>query len=139
MADAQGTPPNAIKGGIIAYLSYDNAAIKAGEFYENAFAAETVHVNPPDETGRTMHVHLHINGSSVMLGDCYPEQGHPHVAPAGFSLMFPVQDVDAWWQRAVDAGCTGNMAPQNMFWGDRYAQVKDPYGYTWAMVGPQKK
>lgn len=135
MADA---PLPAPKGGVVAYLSFDTAAIKAGEFYTRAFAAQQVMVNPPDEKGRTMHVHLHINGSSVMLSDSYPEHGHPYVAPGGFSLMLPVPDVDSWWQRAVDAGCDGIMAPQDMFWGDRYAQCKDPFGVIWAFVGPKK-
>ena len=136
MADATGTPPNAVKGGIVAYLCVEGA-IKAGEFYKKAFAAEDVHVNPPDEKGRTMHVHLLINGNSVMLSDPYPEHGHPYIPAAGFSLMLPVKDVDAWWQRAVDAGCTASMKPENMFWGDRYAQCKDPFGVIWAFVGPQ--
>lgn len=136
MAEAQGTPPAAVKGGVVAYLSVEGA-IKAGEFYKKAFAAEQVHVNPPDSQGRTMHVHLYINGGSVMLSDPYPEHGCPYVPAAGFSLMFPVKDVDGWWQRAVDAGCTGIMQPQDMFWGDRYAQCKDPFGITWAFVGPK--
>lgn len=138
MADAKPTAPNPIKGGVVAYLLFDTAAIKAGQFYKKAFAAEEVMVNPPDEKGRTMHVHVQINGSSVMMSDCYPEHGHPYVAPAGFNLMLPVADVDAWWQRAVDAGCNGTMAPQDMFWGDRYAQCKDPFGVVWAFVGPKK-
>jgi len=53
--------------------------------------------------------------------------------------MLPVQDVDAWYDRAVKAGCTGVMAPTDMFWGDRYAQLKDPFGVTWAINGPVKK
>ena len=137
MADAQGTPPNAIKGGVVAYLNLDGA-IRAGEFYNKAFAAEQVFLHPVDDKGRTMHLHLLINGSSVMLSDPYPEHGCGYVPAAGFSLILPVKDVDAWWQRAVDAGCTGNMQPQDMFWGDRYAQAKDPFGVLWAFVGPKK-
>jgi PhnB protein len=137
MADPQGTPPAAVKGGIVSYLSLDGA-IKAGEFYKKAFAAEQVHLNPPDDKGRTMHLHLHINGGSVMLSDPFPEHGHPYVPAAGFSLMLPVKDVDSWWQRAVDAGCTPTMKPEDMFWGDRYAQAKDPFGVLWAFVGPKK-
>ena len=137
MADTQGTPPNAIKGGVVAYLNLDGA-IRAGEFYNKAFAAEQVFLHPVDEKGRTMHLHLLINGSSVMLSDPYPEHGCGYVPAAGFSLILPVKDVDAWWQRAVDAGCTGNMQPQDMFWGDRYAQAKDPFGVLWAFVGPKK-
>ena len=137
MADAPGTPPAAVKGGIVAYLSLDGA-IKAADFYKKALAAEQVHVYPPDEKGRTMHVHLYINGNSVMLSDPFPEHGHPYVPAAGFSLMLPVTDVDSWWQRAVDAGCTATMKPEDMFWGDRYAQAKDPFGVLWAFVGPKK-
>ena len=137
MAEAQGTPPAAVKGGVVAYLSLDGA-IKAAELYKKAFGAEQVHLNPPDDKGRTMHVHLHINGSSVMLSDPFPEHGHPFVPVAGLSLMLPVNNVDSWWQRAVDAGFAETMKPQDMFWGDRYAQAKDPFGVTWAFVGPKK-
>jgi PhnB protein len=137
MAEQQGTPPAAVKGGIVAYLNVEGA-VKAGDFYKKAFAAEQVHLHPADDKGRTMHLHLHINGASLMLSDPFPEHGAGYVPAAGFSLMLPVQDVDSWWQRAVDAGCTGNMAPQDMFWGDRYAQCKDSFGITWAFVGPKK-
>jgi PhnB protein len=137
MAEAQGTPPNAVKGGVVAYLNLDGA-IKAGELYKKAFAAEQVHLHPADDKGRTMHLHLLINGSSLMISDPFPEQGCNYVPAAGFSLMLPVKDVDTWWQRAVDAGCTGTMQPQDMFWGDRYAQAKDPFGVIWAFVGPKK-
>ena len=106
MAEAQGTPPAAVKGGVVAYLSIDGA-ITAGEFYKKAFAAELVHLHPADEKGRTMHLHLYINDASVMLSDPYPEHGVPYVPAAGFSLMLPVKNVDSWWQRAVDAGCAG--------------------------------
>jgi PhnB protein len=136
MAETQETSQAPVKGGVVAYLAVEGA-IKCAEFYQKAFGAEQVLVNPPDEQGRTMHVHLYINGSSVMLSDPFPEQGCGYVPAAGFSLMQPVKDVDAAWQRAVDAGCTGNMAPQDMFWGDRYGQCKDPFGVTWAFVGPK--
>ena len=136
MAEQQGTPPNAVKGGIVAYLCVEGA-IKAGDFYKKAFAAEPVHVNPPDEQGRTMHVHLQINGGSVMLSDPYPEHGCGYVPAAGFSLMFPVKDVDTWYNRAIEAGCKPGMPPADMFWGDRYAQCKDGFGITWAFVGPK--
>ena len=79
MAEQKNPPPNAVKGGVVAYLSLDGA-IKAGDFYKKAFAAEEVFVQPPDDKGRTMHLHLYINGSSVMMSDPYPEHGHPHQA-----------------------------------------------------------
>ena len=129
-------PP--IKGGALVYLSVDGA-IKAVDFYKKAFAAEVAHVHPVDDKGRTMHAHLYINGGSVMLGDAYPEHGHPYVPAAGFTVMLPVADVDAWFQRAIDAGCTPTMPPSDMFWGDRYAALRDPFGVAWAMNGPTKK
>jgi uncharacterized glyoxalase superfamily protein PhnB len=125
------------KGGVIPYLTVDGA-VKAAEFYKKAFAAEVAGIHPPDEKGRTMHAHIYINGSSLMLTDGYPEHGHPWREPAGFHVMLPVADVDAWHARAVKAGCTSTLAPTVMFWGDRYAQLKDPFGISWALNGPVK-
>ena len=50
-----------------------------------------------------------------------------------FSLMLVVDDIDTAYSKAVDAGCTATMPPADMFWGDRYGQLKDPFGVTWAM------
>src|SRR5262249_3723359 len=99
-AHAQGPQ---VKGGAVPYLTV-NGAVKAAEFYKKAFAAEVASIHPPDEKGRTMHAHLYINGSSVMMSDAYPEHGHPLTDPAAFNIMLPVKDVDAWYKRAVDAG-----------------------------------
>jgi PhnB protein len=126
-----------IKGGAICYFSVDGA-LKAVDFYKQALAAEVAMVMPPDDKGRTMHAHLYINGGSVMFSDFFPEHGHCAVPPAGFNIMLRVQDADAWYDRAVAAGATSLMKPENMFWGDRYAQVKDPFGVIWALNGPLK-
>jgi PhnB protein len=127
-----------IKGGVIPYLTVDGA-IKAVEFYKTAFAAEVVAVIPPDDKGRTMHAHLYVNGNSLMLSDAFPEHGHALREPAAFSIMLRVADADAWYDRAIAAGCTALMPPADMFWGDRYAQIKDPFGVIWALNGPVKK
>ena len=68
----------------VAYLKVDGA-MKAAEFYQRAFGAELAAAHPVDDKGRTMHVHLYINGGSVMLSDAYPEYGHPFEKPQGFS------------------------------------------------------
>lgn len=125
-----------VKGGVVAYLSVDGA-LKAAEFYQRAFGAELAVAHPPDDKGRTMHVHLYVNGSSVMLSDPFPEHGHPHVAPQGFNLTLMVNDIDARFKRAIDAGATEVMRPTDMFWGDRYAQLRDPFGVLWAMNAPK--
>ena len=125
-----------VLGGLIAYLQVDGA-MKVAEFYEKAFGAKTVFAYPPDEKGRTMHVHLHINGTSLMLSDAYPEHGVPHRAPQGYTMqLMPGDAIDSWWQRAVDAGCEVVMPLDVMFWGDRYGQLRDPFGVLWAMNAP---
>jgi PhnB protein len=121
-----------VKGGVVAYLSVDGV-LKAVEFYKKAFGAELAAMQPPDEKGRTMHAHLYINGSSVMLSDFYPEHGYPKVEPQGFSVVILTQGIDADYDRAVKAGAKATMPPADMFWGDRYGQLKDPFGVTWAM------
>lgn len=126
-----------VKGGAVPYLQVDGA-MKAAAFYERAFGAERAAFYPPDETGRTMHVHLYINGSSVMLGDPYPEHGHPLEKPQGFSIVLEVDDIDAWWKRAVDAGAEVVMPVSEMFWGARYGQVRDPFGVLWGMNQPTR-
>lgn len=124
--------PVPVKGGLVAYLALDGA-LKAADFYVRAFGAELASAVPPDEQGRTMHVHLYVNGSSLMLSDAYPEHGHPLRAPQGYTMTLMVEDIEAWWARALEAGATPLMPPTDMFWGDRYAQLRDPFGVIWAM------
>lgn len=123
-----------VKGGVVAYLNIDGA-MRAAELYKRAFGAEIVATQPVDDQGRTMHVHLYINGSSVMLGDPYPEHGCPLQRPQGFNLTLPSHDIEATFRRAADAGLTPVMPITRMFWGDRYAQLRDPFGVLWALVG----
>jgi uncharacterized glyoxalase superfamily protein PhnB len=131
--------PLPVKGGLVAYLQVDGA-MKAAEFYKKAFGAEPAGHHPPDEQGRTMHVHLYINGSSLMLSDAYPDHGYPSEKPQAFTVLLPLSndDVDAWWKRAVDAGMEVTLDLQVMFWGDRYGQLRDPFGVNWAMNAPVK-
>ncbi|MFT4000813.1 MAG: glyoxalase/bleomycin resistance/extradiol dioxygenase family protein [Rhizobium sp.] len=140
MSDAadqiQSRPPRVpVRGGVVAYLTVDGAA-KAAEFYKRAFGAEEAFMFPVDEKGRTMHIHLYINGSSVMLGDAFPEHGYPLEKPQSFTMQLVVDDLDGWWQRAVDAGAEVVVEPQVMFWGDRWGQLRDPFGVAWAMNAP---
>ena len=133
--EAPAIPQVETKGRIVAYLGIDGAT-KAAEFYTKAFAAEVPFAHPVDEQGRTMHIHLYINGASVMLGDFYPEHGHAVEQPGGFTMQLIVEDCQAWFDRAVAAGCKPGVPPQKMFWGDTWGQVKDPFGITWAFNQP---
>jgi len=136
MSSAPNPPPMAEpKGGLVAYLQIDGA-LAAAAFYEKAFGATLAAQQPADDQGRTMHVHLYVNGSSLMLGDFYPEHGHAKVAPQGFSLTLMARDIQAEFQRAVDAGCEVVTPVQKMFWGDYFGSLKDPFGVSSAMNQP---
>lgn len=134
-ADAmpEGAPVAAeVRGGVAPYLCVGGAD-KAADFYKRAFGAEEVFRQPLDEQGRTMHIHLYINGGSLMLSDPYPDHGHPLKEHQGYTLHLQVDDIDAWFARAVAAGAEVVLPVQLMFWGDRYGQVRDPFGVHWAM------
>ena len=131
----EAAPRPAVKGGLVAYLQVDGAA-KAAAFYEKAFGAETVFGYPPDEKGRTMHIHLYVNGTSLMLSDAFPEHGHPLEQPQGFTMQLMVDDIDAWWKRATGAGSEVVVPLGVMFWGDRWGLLKDPFGVNWGMNAP---
>ena len=139
MTDAPQTPPQLppVVGGIVPYLTPSNAT-EAADFYGQAFGAESLYRMPVDAQGRTMHIHLKINGNSLMLSDAYPDHGHPFQTPAGSSLHLQVDDVDAWFERAVAAGCEVTLPVQLMFWGDRYGQLRDPFGFPWSIATTPK-
>ncbi|WP_102961453.1 VOC family protein [Mangrovicella endophytica] len=124
-----------VLGGVAPYLNVEGA-LAAAALYGRAFGAETVFTYPPDDKGRSMHIHLVINGGSVMLSDFYPEYGHNPVPPQAITLHMQLEEVDVWWDRAVAAGLTVVTPLQPMFWGERYGVLRDPYGVSWSMGGP---
>jgi uncharacterized glyoxalase superfamily protein PhnB len=126
-----------VMSGIVAYLVVDGAAV-ASELYRQAFGGTEAGRQPLDEQGRTMHIHLYINGASLMLSDPYPEHGCPWEKPQGFDLMLRVDDIEAWFSRAVDAGLEVVFPLQDMFWGDRYGVLRDRFGVKWSMTQPIK-
>lgn len=126
-------------GGLTPHIAIaDKRASEAIDFYIKAFGAvEQVRV-PADDGVRLMHAHLHINGASLMMHDEFPEYvSEPSSKPNGVTLHLQVDDTDAWFARAVEAGATAVMGPDDMFWGDRYAQVKDPFGHLWSIGTPK--
>jgi PhnB protein len=135
MADQPQAP-----SGISCYLHpKDGRAAEAAAFYQQAFAAEEVMRQLADDGRRLMHIHLRINGGSLMMSDGFPEYAQSQVRDmGGFTIHLQVDDADAWWMRAVDAGCTVRMPLANQFWGDRYGSVRDPFGVDWSIGGPAK-
>lgn len=125
-------------GGVTPHLTIgDGKASDAIAFYVAAFGAEERGRMLADDGSRLMHAHILINGSSVMLNDDFPEySGGPASPPASVTLHLQVDDADAWWNRAVAAGAIIRFPLDNQFWGDRYGQVTDPFGYVWSIGAP---
>ena len=120
---------------ITPHLICDGAA-DAIEFYKKAFGAEEM-MRLPGPNGRLMHGSVRIGDSMVMLVDEVPEWGTlgPKAlkgSPVTIHLM--VDDVDAIFAQAVDAGATVKMPVADMFWGDRYGLVVDPFGHVWSIA-----
>jgi len=120
---------------ITPYLTVDDGR-KAIEFYKRAFdATERGVMSVPD--GRIAHAELEIGDAVVMLCDNLPEfAGRTPRALGGttVSIFLFVEDVDAVFQRAEDAGATIIMEPDDQIWGDRLGQVEDPFGHLWLIA-----
>ncbi len=117
------------------HLTCRNAS-EAVEFYRNAFGAEPVTVlRTPD--GRVLHAALTMDGATFFLHDEFPEHGgHSPQALGGSPVVLHLQvaDCDAVFERAVAAGCEVRMPLEEMFWGDRYGVIADPYGHNWSVA-----
>lgn len=117
---------------------------KAIEYYQKVFDAKVVEQHDTED-GKLMHAQLQIGNSMIMLSDEFPEpQGCGMVAPSaskGTSMLLHlyVNDVDTLFNKAVKAGAKVIMPVEDMFWGDRYGQLEDPFGHRWSLATPLKK
>ena len=102
-------------------------AHRAIEFYKRAFGAEE-RFRMPTPDGKVAHAELQIGDSDVMLSEAIQEP----VTSASMYLYVP--NVDAVCQRAVAAGAEAAMPPTDMFWGDRFGRVVDPFGVRWGIA-----
>ena len=110
------------------------------EFYTRAFGATEIRRVLAEDGERLMHAHLTINGASVMLNDEFPEySGEQDVTPRGVTIHLQVDDVDEWWNRALLAGGVPLFPLADQFWGDRYGQLRDPFGHSWSIGSPIRK
>jgi len=118
------------------YLVVKDAA-QAIEFYKRAFGAEEIdRMAGPGGTG-IMHAEIKIGDSRLMLSDEFPGAGCRSPQSLGATtcqLFLYVPDVDASYQRAITAGATPIMPVSDMFWGDRYGNLSDPYGHQWGLA-----
>src|SRR2546427_4575801 len=110
-------------------------AEKFADFLKRAFNAVEVS-RAPGPSGKLMHAHVRIGDADLMLNDDFPEFGAPSVTKGRwpFVLHLYVPDADAAFAQAKNAGCEASMPLADQFWGDRYGQVKDPFGFSWAIA-----
>ena len=112
-----------------------NGASKYIEFLRQAFDAVEL-TRSASEDGRLMNASVRIGDSILMLNDVFPEFGGKPVArsdwPIRLTLYLP--DADTAWAKSLSAGCSVVMPIQEQFWGDRYGEVKDPFGFVWAIA-----
>lgn len=109
---------------------------KALDFYKEALGAEE-RMRAPGPEGSVWHAEIQVGDSVVMLNDEYPEQGARGPQTLGgtpVGMWVYVEDVDAAFERAVDAGAEPSMPPADMFWGDRMGSVVDPFGHKWTFA-----
>jgi PhnB protein len=116
--------------GVTPYLMVRGAS-RAAEWYTRALGAQEVMRMPMEGTDKLMHCHLRINGGDVFMCDEFPEYGASlGDGPHGVTMFLAVDDVDRWFNRAVEAGATPKMPPSDQFWGDRYGEILDPFGHA---------
>ena len=136
---------------------YDNAMSKAASYFPPGFHSLTVHLtvkgaaeyieflkrgfdaieltrsDSPD--GRLLNASVRIGDSVMMLNDVFPEfGGEPYSSGRAVRLTLYLPDADAAWAKAIAAGCNVTAPIRDQFWGDRYGEVMDPFGFVWAIA-----
>lgn len=115
------------------YLVVGDAA-RAIDFYKRAFGAnELVRMGAPG--GKIGHAELKIGDSMIMLSDELMGNRSPQtLGGSPVSIFLYVEDVDSVFNQAVNAGAKSDASPTDMFWGDRFGRLTDPFGHIWAIA-----
>jgi PhnB protein len=109
---------------------------KAIEYYKTALGAKELNIMYGPDGQSVMHAELKIGDTKIYLGDEYPDMGAVSPQTLGgspVSLNIYTEDCDAMFKRAVSAGATVAMPLTDMFWGDRYGKIVDPFGHHWGI------
>ncbi len=107
------------------------------EFYKAAFGAVEKYSMPSLTGDGIMFAELEIGNSVIFLNDEFPEYGLESPATLNGSpvtIHLQVDNADAWFNRAISAGATETMPLDDMFWGDRYGRLVDPFGHYWSIA-----
>ncbi len=117
------------------YLTVNDAA-RALDFYKRAFGAqEVMRMGGPD--GKIGHAEIKIGDSMIMLADEMPGSATRSPQSLGGTtggVFLYVDNVDAVFNQAVSAGAQAEAQVADMFWGDRYGRLKDPFGHSWSVA-----
>jgi PhnB protein len=117
------------------YLILDDAT-SALDFYKRSFGATELHrYDAPG--GKIGHAEIRVGDSVIMMADAYPDMGYRSPKSYGgtpVSIMLYVENVDALFKRAVDAGAKVQRPVENQFYGDRTATIEDPFGHVWTIA-----
>jgi uncharacterized glyoxalase superfamily protein PhnB len=111
-------------------------SVGAIEYYKKAFGAKELS-RMPMPGGGVAHAEMQIGDSRFMLADEMPQMGATAPETVGGSpvhIFLYVKDVDQVFAKAVSAGGAATMPPMDMFWGDRYAKLTDPFGHKWSLA-----
>jgi len=106
------------------------------EFYKKAFGAKEIARATTPDGSLVVHATIQIGDSFIMMNDEFPEMGAKSPLSLNGSpvtIHLYVEDVDALWKQAVDAGAKETMPLQDQFWGDRYGLLVDPFGHSWSL------
>ena len=110
---------------------------KAIDFYKTAFGAKVLSVMKGPDGQSVMHAELKLGDTKFYVGDENPDMGAkspPALGGSPVSLNIYTEDCDAMFKKAIAAGATVKMPLDNMFWGDRYGKITDPFGHEWGIA-----
>jgi PhnB protein len=106
------------------------------EFYKHAFGAEEIGQRMTMPDGAVAHAEIRIGNSVVMLGDEWPDgptRSPTNLGGSTAALFIYTDDVDALWERAIEAGAEEVFPLELQFYGDKAGRVRDPFGHTWGL------
>lgn len=132
---------------MVPYLTVSDGSA-AIAFYKKGLGAKEIARMPAEDKKRLMHAEVEINGHALYLSDDFPEYGDGNgktpeklggTPCTVFVQLSAPKEVDQWIGRATKAGAKVTMPAADQFWGDRFGQVSDPFGHSWAFGAPLPK